>query len=47
MYVLYRYKTKQICDKLILENSRMFGIIPDWYKNKKIWKLQTFIYFGP
>ena len=36
MYVLYRYKTKQICNKVILENSRMFWIIPDCTRIKKI-----------
>ena len=35
-YVPDLYKTKQICDKAILENGGTLKFIPDCYKNKKM-----------
>ena len=35
MYVPERYKTKEIYDKVVLENSWMLGFISDFYKELK------------
>ena len=34
-YVPDQYKTKQMCDKVIIENDGMLGFISDCYKDKK------------
>ena len=36
IYVLDRYKTKQMCHKIILENGRMLEFILDCYKSQKM-----------
>ena len=35
-YVRDRYKTKEMCDKVIIEKYRMLGFIHDCYKNQKM-----------
>ena len=35
-YILDRFKTKEMCDKVVLENSAMLIFIPDCYKDQKI-----------
>ena len=36
IYDLDRYKTQEMCDKIILENGGMIRFIPDCCKNKKL-----------
>ena len=36
-YVSDQYETKEMCDKVVIENGRMLGFIPDCYKDKNVW----------
>ena len=35
-YVLHHYKTQQICDQAILENTEIIKSVPDCYKNQQM-----------
>ena len=37
MYVSDRYKTQEICHRIILENGGMLRLNPDFYKNEKMY----------
>ena len=37
-YVSNRYKTQQMCDKTILENSGTLNSVPDYFKNQETCK---------
>ena len=44
LYVTGRYKTKEICDKVILANNGMFGFNRDCCISQKVWTLLSLNY---
>ena len=35
-YVSHHYKTRQMCDQAILENTETIELVPDCYKNQQM-----------